>query len=340
MVTSKAHQIALRGRAAELFQLQWSLSRVAHELHIGKSTAGDWKKQWQSNPAEYESRPLRKRNRTTYSPRDAMEIRAFAEGHPRMSYREIARTLPRIDIQASKTTVWKHSVREGLRSFRTVPKPKLTAEHKRKRMTFATDKADFPFSETVCVDEFEISTNGVSTWFRAYSHDKVPDAPTKKFAPKLRFWAAISRTRTFPLQFYQGKMNSDKYQRVLDQALPEIAESFADHEWWLLQDNAPWHTSSGPHGTQTYLQHSHNIVHWLTPDEYPPNSPDCNVIENLMGRISVLVHGRQPADLKQLRAVLEDEWRKVSPAMLEALFDSYPDRLTAIRRKKGGRTKY
>lgn len=339
MVSSKAHKIALRGRASQLFQHGDSLSCVARELGIGKSTAGDWLKQWHQNKDSFESRPERKRQVSArkYSPRDLQEIRAFAESHPRTSIRSIAQVLPRLGIHTSKSTVWRLVARQGLRSFRTVLKPKLTRAQKRKRMNFATDKKEFPFDTVAATDEFELSTNGKSTWFRAYTHAQVPDEPSQKFAPKLRFWAAITHTRVLPIRFYEGKLNAPKYQKILEDALPDIAAAFEGHEWWLLHDNASWHTA---YSSQEYLQESPYTAHWFLPGEYPPNSPDCNVIENLMGRISVLVHQCQPQNREQLRSYLLAEWANVTPAMLTGLFDSYPERLTAIRQKKGGRTRY
>src|SRR6266576_109191 len=102
MVSSKAQKVVSRARAAQLFDLGWSVSMVAKELAIGRSTAGHWRKECNENKDAFVSRPsrIRKARASKYSARDVQEIQDFAASHPRTSYRSISYMLRRLDIDA------------------------------------------------------------------------------------------------------------------------------------------------------------------------------------------------------------------------------------------------
>jgi transposase len=338
MGTPKTQKIAQRARAAQLFDLGWSLSLVSNELGIGRSTAEDWRKQYNHNRTAFTNRPEKPRKRRSkFSLRDVQKIEDFASAHPRSSYRAIAHDLHLLDLSSSAASVWRYAKKAGQISFLTPKKPRLSKVQKEQRRTFSTDKRGFPWPTVVFSDEFEISTNGQSIWYRASSHDKVPPMPAVKFAPKLQFWAAITYNSVLPLEFFTGKLNAPKYQRILDSGLRNAAQVTGGHEYWLLHDKAPWHTA---HSTQEYLQHSHYLDHFFTPDEYPGNSPDLNVIENLMGTVSRRVKRRSPRSKEQLRQYLLDEWSRVTPDELHSLYDSMETRLAEVRKKKGGNTRF
>ena len=67
-------------------------------------------------------------------------------------------------------------------------------------------------------------------------------------------------------------MDGEFYTKILEKHVPEM-KSMLKGKWWLQQDNDPKHTSQI---AQNFLKS--NVPEVL---DWPSNSPDLNLIENL-----------------------------------------------------------
>jgi hypothetical protein len=47
-----------------------------------------------------------------------------------------------------------------------------------------------------------------------------------------------------------------------------------------------------------------------------------------------------PTSLKQLEAVLQEEWHKITPETVQNLYESIPRRIAAVLKAKGGPAPY
>ena len=63
-------------------------------------------------------------------------------------------------------------------------------------------------------------------------------------------------------------------------------------------------------------------------------------MKNEMATVLKRVAARKPRSIEQMREFLAEKWLAVTPAELEALYDSMGDRLKQVRAKKGGNTDY
>lgn len=91
----------------------------------------------------------------------------------------------------------------------------------------------------------------------------------------------------------------------------------------------------------------HSLVHSrlirpLKPGEWPANSPDLNIIENLMAHVKREVEVRLaklPKDAKRTDALykqfLVEEWNAVPRTMLQTLYNSLPKRCAECLARKG-----
>jgi len=74
---------------------------------------------------------------------------------------------------------------------------------------------------------------------------------------------------------------------------------------------------------------------------WPAQSPDLNPIEHLWSvlkrRLADLPH---PKNLDELWELLEQEWYKIPPRTIADLVASMPRRVKAVRKAKGGYTRY
>lgn len=147
-------------------------------------------------------------------------------------------------------------------------------------------------------------------------------------------WGAISYYGTFEIQFVSSRMNANKYKEVLQNAFPHFSNIFGSLPWTFQQDNAPIHTSR-------------LVKKWISEQnvklmEWPPYSPDLNIIENLWGWLTRKVYqsGRQFESVESLKAAILSAWSEVSLDYLKSLYDSLPDRIFEVISNKGGFTHY
>ncbi|CAF1233989.1 unnamed protein product [Rotaria sordida] len=93
------------------------------------------------------------------------------------------------------------------------------------------------------------------------------------------------------------------------------------------RDHAPWHTSNMVKGQIRKLKI--NMLEW------PPNSPDLNVIEEIWG----IIHKRLPLKSintkEELQKRLQEEWDEISITLCQALVDCMPERIEKCLKAKG-----
>ena len=98
------------------------------------------------------------------------------------------------------------------------------------------------------------------------------------------------------------------------------------------QDNDPKHCSKS---TQAFMQRNkYNVLEW------PSQSPDLNIIENLWDDLKRTVHARQPSNLSELEMFCKEEWSKIPSSRIQTLIRSYRKCLETVIFAKGGLTKY
>ena len=76
--------------------------------------------------------------------------------------------------------------------------------------------------------------------------------------------------------------------------------------------------------------------------EWPPQSPDLNIIEHLWCILERQVWSRYPppSRVQELEQVLMEEWLKIPLEEVKKLYDSIPRRIAAVLKGKGGPTPY
>ena len=74
--------------------------------------------------------------------------------------------------------------------------------------------------------------------------------------------------------------------------------------------------------------------------DWPAQSPDLNLIENLWSIMENRVSKRIIWNSTDLWAAIEEEWNAISPNMISSLYRSMPSRISAVLRNKGHHCKY
>jgi len=96
-------------------------------------------------------------------------------------------------------------------------------------------------------------------------------------------------------------MSPNVYKTVLQKAFPEFSEIYGHIQWTYQHDNA-WIIK------QWIKDRNVNLLEW------PPYSPDINIIENIWGLLSRRVYegGRQFSDTGTLVEAIKKAWATIS----------------------------
>jgi DDE superfamily endonuclease len=224
-------------------------------------------------------------------------------------------------------------------------KPLLTARHKARRMDFVNNFSNFSYFDWKTViwsDEckFALTNTNHREFYWKRRSDPLKDSHVKqtlKFGGKsIMAWACITSKGVGKLVRIDGIMTAEKYIKILEEGLIGTLE---DHELSLssslfMHDNDPKHTAKS---TKEWLRRNKiNVMDW------PAQSPDMNPIENLWNLVDQRLRKREkkPANAEELWQMVQAEWNALDLKVIRSLYISMTSRVDALKKAKGGYTKY
>jgi transposase len=154
------------------------------------------------------------------------------------------------------------------------------------------------------------------------------------FDLQVHVWGGISRRGATALAIFEGIMDSEFYQNILrDHLLPFIKEIYPDGHRFQ-QDNDPKHVSRS---TLAWLREN-DVNYWPT----PPESPDCNPIENLWHQIKEHLRRHvKPSTKDELVNGIRNFWfTNLTPELCCRYIDHLKKVLPAVVEHNGHATGY
>ena len=142
-------------------------------------------------------------------------------------------------------------------------------------------------------------------------------------------WGFIAQDGRKCLQKVCGTINSIKYLQTLQENL--LPEMFLGEK--LQQDNAPAHNSIL---SKTWF--SENGLEIL--ENWPPNSPDINIIENVWSLLKKRVFQRHPKNIEELWPFCQEEFESIPLEYIQNLYSSIRGRLNKIVQCNGKNNKF
>lgn len=246
-------------------------------------------------------------------------------------------------IRAGRSTINRAVKAKGYDSRKPSTKPKLTPRIMKLRREWCKKYKDYTvedFESWIFSDEFPYSIGKtphgrVRRMRSEYLH---PDcsAAKQKFEKKKMGWGAFCIVGVSDLVWIDGAMDSELYIDVLKEGLNPMFGRLhlLPEDWTFQEDGDPKHQSEF---TKAYKRK--RGLKFI--EDWPPNSPDLNPIENLWSLIKSRTHARQPKTLVEGQAFLYEEWRRLEDSeMLISLIHSMPKRIKACLKAGGGLTKY
>lgn len=145
---------------------------------------------------------------------------------------------------------------------------------------------------------------------------------------QVHVWGAISRRGASPLAIFEGIMDSTYYQKILqDHLLPFIESTYPDGHRFQ-QDNDPKHVSRA---TLAWFD-AHGVNYWPT----PPESPDCNPIENVWHQMKHYLRKHvKPTTKEELINGIKESWQLLTVPQCNRYIDHLQKVIPAVVEKEG-----
>lgn len=218
-------------------------------------------------------------------------------------------------------------------------KPALTDKHKkiRRETVLKWIRYNVDWENVIFSDEKRFNLDGPDG-FNCYWHDlrKAKDIRwSRRFkGGSLMLWGAVSANGKTDLVVVSNNMNTEEYLRILDVQLLAYCAPLGGNNFIFQQDGASCHTSRA--AKKWFEERNINVLEW------PANSPDLNIIENVWSYLvrKVYENGRQYNSFAELEDNIYAAWDSIDPDYLKKLVASMPDRMAQCLTMKGGPTNY
>lgn len=310
-----------------------------------------WVKRNERGPGDQKSLPRPTPRKTT----DIQDNRLYRQlrRHPITTYQDIKEITP---LGRRQTLRRMKKFGGGFGHFPARWRPLITAANARKRLAWAREHENDPptqWQRTWFTDEcsIELGSGQKRPWVWRHSGEQWLPEMIAQRPPRgvtVMIWAALRADGRIKLVFCDdyaeegSGINATAYLRLLRDVIPEIYEP---GDLWI-QDNAPIHNARA---VKEWLE-DHGV--WTA--EWPPYSPDLNVIEHLWWPLKAKVHELYPelatmgggiaakkrALKRAIRVAFEvftsdPEWK-----LPQILVDSMQRRIKAVIYAGGQNTKY
>lgn len=216
--------------------------------------------------------------------------------------------LEHFQLKVSDRTINMYRNEAGLQYRPPIRSVLITPTAAQKRFDFSKYHLEnqTDFSNIVFTDEswFFLGSNSKWVWI---DKNQITDKVLQKkqaHSPKLMVWGGIAKDFKTNLVIVQGNVNSETY---IDQIIfgSDLIESADDHfgigNWKLMQDNARPHVSFETKAVLKELD-----IDLL--DNWPPYSPDLNIIEVIWAIMGKRVEMLQPKTIEDLRRIVIEVW--------------------------------
>ena len=311
----------------------WTHRAIAKEVQVSMDSVDRWAMRLGLHDNHRSGAP------TVLTPDQREWLIAQVEAKTRRSTRFLSREFSKLGTRVSPRTVVRVLKSEGLKPYHRRKRPHIKAVQASARGVFCKKYKSLDWRRIVFADEKSFSAYTVLNskndivWARRI--EDVPFRETEKYPAHVKAIITMSSRRLGKPFFYTGKLNAAMYVKALQQSgLVEHPKTFVHGgNVFLMHDGDTGHTGQL---TQNFL--TQQGIQYVPKEDWPANSPDLNVIENLLSWLAVEVDRADPRTSQQLRTAVLNAHTRVPRSLLKALCESFPERLKLIAKAKGSYT--
>ena len=315
------------------------LTVAAFKAGASQSSAQRWSKRARTAGSTSDA-PRSGRPRATDAATDAAIVEA-SEKDPFMSTRAIQHQL---QLSVCNNTVNQRLDEAGLPSRIAAHKRHYTDAQRRARLSFAHGYRHWTeedWESVIMADQKTFEGAGRDRQQRVRRPDghRFDEKYTKHrvlYAPSIHVTCCICSRGPGRCAVYEGKLDGTMLKNMLDKTIVQTARDYFDvdraERWWFLHDNSPVFKSSV---VQRWV---HNKGIQLI--DFPPYSPDVNIIENFWPRVSAVMDKAEARTPAAVEAAFHDAWNDIPLDIYIDYAHSMPKRIAAIIEANGNATKY
>lgn len=331
MGRGKALSVAEQAKIDVLQNEGFSNRKIAEKIGRHKNVVNNYVKD-----KENYGKNMKRFIKTATTPRERRAILKEASNSPL----SVSKIKAKAGVSASQVTVYRViKSAPHLKLKRLQKKPPLDRKRKEQRLEFARlhQTWDDEWKKVIFSDEKKFNLDGPDG-FQHYFHDL---RKSELFLNRnhsrqggVMVWGGVTSNGVLALNFQTARMNAQSYLNILETALPEAKEVLEDETFIFQHDNAPIHTARV---VKCYLEDKNvSVLNW------PPYSPDLNIMENLWGWLSRQIYsgGKQYDNVPELINAIKNAWNEVPASLLSSLFSSMKRRIFEVISKNGGSTNY
>ena len=244
-------------------------------------------------------------------------------------------------VDVSAATIRRRLFSYGLKGCSASKKIMISAKNRRIRLCFARAHLGWSIEDWEKIlfsDESKflcLSSDG-RVYVRRFENEKFHPRCTKPTIQagggSVMVWGCMSANGVGPLLRLGKPYNATSYNTILHEVVKPFSSDNLPEDFIFQQDNAPVHTARKVKQSLQYLRF--NVMDW------PPQSPDLNVIEHLWGIIKKhlqTIHFKRTDDLW---CQIQEIWANISTDTCRKLVASMPERMAEVIKNEGHPTRY
>jgi transposase len=311
---------------------KWTPEQAARYLKISPGAVRTWIKRYEET-GTVDDLPRPGRNPVTTQAQDRQMVKLI-ESEKANSSSEVAQKLSNKGVAVSSRTVRKRLKKHGFHYGKRTQKPLLSPIHIEKRLNWALANKDRDWSRVIFSDEslFYRNYQRKSVWKR---RNEVKLIRTTKHCERVSMWGCFSAQGFGKLIVIKGILESKQMTKIYRRGLlPSATKLYGanSRDWFLLEDKDPKHTSKL--SKQWKGQNGVQVLEW------PPNSPDCNPIENVWAYLKAKLSKKYFKNLDALIRGIFTEWSKLPADYAKKLAESCDRRCQSVIENEGEWTPY
>ena len=306
-----------------------SISKTSKKLKLSLSTVKHWIKIFSETGDVLEKKSGGRRRKTTHN--EDKEIIEMVQNDRELRLKDVSETMKKRGIDVSTETIRRRLLEAKLKFTSPLSKPSISKVQKKNRFKFAKQNRNRNWKYVLFTDETTIKLCSRPKKIWKKRGEKIYIRSQKHY-PKIHVWGCFSSFGFGRIVLFQENLTANKlidiYKRGL---LPSIA-IFKNHNWTLVEDNDPKHTSKVANLWREKLS-----IHRL---DWPSNSPDLNPIENVWALLKKRVAELEPSNLTQLQKNIKLVWKNLAPNLAQSLTRSMSDRINQVIDREGDSIDY